>query len=612
MDRRQFRQEISFIGRVLPRSEGQLQQFYEVTDPSFRAAHRQLKAVAAIEVKDSLWLLSTREQTVHRLFQNDQNQWELAKLDNGTIFNVGETEYRWQAATKGLYPDQFIGALSIYPSPREAPRYKKQLNVDKDAEGFLVAHNREFPRAMNPDLTLGDNGLVRIKCVEVSDDGRGKYALVPVQEKPVPTNPFFAFQPVYPREKGWPAGKVWLTYDKGSAGDLQRDEQSGEVNYGDLRILAEEHSYHLIGGTSLFQLKVSGTPYIGTSVPASGLPLPATAASTPTATEPVSAEFTPTLLNVEIRLLKTPWAADEVVEADRSNFAAHFKLISKTGPMHFLKAYFPHSVGSAKRESAFYERFRERAFELFLCPPDPLRLSEGARDEAPWALVFPLLDSYEKYFPTASQASIAQAAAVGFGMASLLSAMADDGLINFDIDITQLCFASSGRLVIVDFDNTFPILSDPDNEEQTSPLLSILREGRLPAKNPSLPPEARALSNTFSPEDRKRALASIGPAFSTYMLAVILLQLLKAESTNKSGHLTVLPKALGQRASQESLKREDITGFEDLLRDMLTPIGEDRPPLKEVITRLKGSIRAFALSNERARADATRLLGKMP
>jgi hypothetical protein len=607
MNRRQFRQEISFIGRVLPHSQGQLQQFNEITDPAFRAAFRDLRVTAAIQIKDSLWLVNSREGA-SRVFLNDQSQWELANLEDGATFHIGEAEYRWQSAANDLYPQRFCGALSIYPSPREALAYKKQLNVDKDAEGFLVALNREFSLDMNPDLTLGADGVVYVKCVEVTDDGRGKYALVPV---PKATNPFFAFQPVYPREKGWPSGKAWLTYDEKS-GDLQRDEQTGEAGYGDLRILAEEHSYHLIGGTSLFQLKVSGTPYIGAAVvPRAVAAAPGVAGSPVKSPSTPTDDFTPTPLNIEIRLLNTPWAAYRVEEADQSNFAVHFRLLKDTGPKHFLKAYFPHSVASAKREAAFYKRYRDRAEQLYLSPPHVLQVNGEGADNPPWALVFPLLDSHEKYFPTSSQATIAQAAAVGLGMAGLLRAMADDGLINLDVDVTQLCFDSNGRMVVVDFDNTFPILTDPNNQELVAPLLGILREGRLPAKNPSLPPEARTLSTTLNPEDRRHALASIGPAFSTYMLAVILSQMLKAGTKSKTddGYLTVPTGILLERAAAQNLKKKEIRPFEDLLREMLSPASAERPQLADVVTRLQAIIHDLSASNEKAREDSLRLLG---
>jgi hypothetical protein len=611
LDRRQFRQEISLIGRVLPYSQGQLQQFHEVTDHGFRAAVKLLKVAAAIEVRNSVWLVNTEDKGVFRVFQNERNQWEAAGLENGATFQSDETEYRWNATGKNIYPERFVGALTIYPSPREVLGYKKQLNVDKDAEGFLVAHNREFSGAINPDLTLGHSGVVRIKCVEVTDDGRGKYVLIPVQEEPLPTNPFFAFQPVYPREKGWPQGKAWLTYENESTDDLQRDEQSGEARYEGQRILAEEHSYHLISGTSFFQLKVSGTPWIGT---ASSSPRPsATDEVSPVQPQgQVSGEFTPTPLNIQIRLMGTRWSNYEIQEADQSNFAVHFRLMNKSAPMYFLKAYFPHSVGSATRESAFYERYTGEESALFLCRPHILRVHDDDPRPAPWALVFPLLDSYEKYFPTSSQATITQAAAVGFGMATLLSRTANDGMINFDVDVTQLCFDSNGRLVIVDFDNTFPILRDPNDQAQVTPLLSILREGRLPAKNPWLPPEAHAFGRTFSPEDRMRSLASIGAPFSTYMLAVILLQLLKAETTNEPGYLTLFTGTIARRSVQEGLKLKDIEAFEDLLREMLKPSGADRPALADVVTRLQNAIRTFSASSETAEADAAKLLGRVP
>jgi hypothetical protein len=604
ISRQQFRQEISLIGRMLPNSGGQLQRFRDVTDRLLRAAVRNLTVTSAIEVRSSLWLIVIDDNKVMRVSQTDQRNWEAAALDHGATFSVGDTEYRWHARRTNLYPDRFAGTLSIYPAAPEASSFKKQLNVDQDAEGFLVSFDGQFERTINPDDLLGRNGVVSIKCVEVTDEGRGKYAFLPVQN-PIPRNPFFAFQPVYARERGWPTGKSWLTYDDESPSDLTVDTRTGEVLYDGKSVRAEDHTYHLISGSSLFQLKVSGTPYIGTPVVTA--PTPRLPTATPEAAPPVataSSDFQP--IQIQIQLLKTRWAGYGVKDADRSNFAAHFHLTPprKTQPTHFLKAFFPHSTESANRELRFYDRYRRRASQLFLRPPEILTTtSEASNEETPWALVFPLLYTYEKYLSSAGQATIAQAAAVGVGMATLFKAMAEDGLINFDIDVTQFCFDRKGQLVIIDFDNVFQILTDPEDETQLEPLLGILREGRLPAKNSFLPPEANAFIDTANPDDRPKQLSEIGPAFSTYMLAVVVLQLLKAEFPLKPGTLV-------HQGVAENLNSKDVKLFEDLLAQMLSTSAGDRPEPAEVLTRLEAIVKAICEQNETARADCLRLLGR--
>ena len=601
ISRQQFRQEISLIGRMLPNSGGQLQRFQDITDATLRAAVGDLNVTSAIEVGDSLWLIMTNDNRVMRVTQVDQRRWDPTPLDHGSRFTVGDIEYRWHAGRNNLYPDGFAGALSIYPATTEAQSFKKQLNVDKDAEGFLVSFDGPFERKINPDDLLGRNGVVTIKCVEVNDEGRGKYAFLPVQD-PVPKNPFFAFQPVYAREKGWPAGKSWLTYNDEAHGDLTLDGKSGEVLYNLKRILAEDHTYHLICGSSLFQLKVSGTPYIGTSTPVVvSTPAPTAAPDAPPAAAATS-EFKP--IQIQVGLSKTRWAGYDVVDTDRSNFAAHFHLTAPehTKPTYFLKAFFPHSVESSNRELKFYERYRSRAKELFLCPPEVLRPTNDP-GESPWAFVFPLLHTYEKYLPSAGQATIWQAAAVGAGMATLFKAMAEDGLINFDIDVTQFCFDSDGRLVIVDFDNVFRILTDPEDKDQLEPLLGILRKGRLPAKNKPLPPETNAFTEAANPDDRPKQFAQIGPAFGTYMLAVVVLQLLKAGLPFKEGTLV-------RQAAAENLNSEDVKQFEYLLSEMLSASPEGRPEPSEALTRLEEIVNTLCKQNAQARIDCMRLLGR--
>ena len=599
--RQQFRQEISLIGRMLPSAGGQLHRFLDVTDSGLRSSVRNLNVTSAIEVRDSLWLIKTEDNKVIRVSQPDQRRWETATLDHGATFTVGNTEYKWHAKRANLYPDGFAGALSIYPSTEEVRSYRQQLNVDKDAEGFLVSFDGPFERKINPDDLLGRNGVVTIKCVDVSEDGRGKYAFMPVRD-PVPVNSFFAFQPVYAREKGWPSGKAWLTYNAKSPSELSLDAESGEVGFEGKRVLAEDHSYHLICGSSLFQLKVSGTPYIGSPAVVSA-PVPAATSDAPPAATAASSEFSP--IDIQIRLSKTPWGGYGVRDTDRSNFAAHFSLTAPddTEPRYFLKAFFPHSMESSNRELKFYERYRSRAHELFLSTPEVLKTTTESNEEAPWGLVFPLLHTYEKYLPSAGQATIWQAAAVGIGMATLFKAMAEDGLINFDIDVTQFCFESSGRLVIVDFDNVFQILRDAEDEAQLEPLLSILRQGRLPAKNSVLPPEAHAFIETANPDDRARQLAQIGPAFNTYMLAVVVLQLLKMKIPFEAG-------ALVRHAAAENLDPADVTRFEKLLQEMLKPAAKDRPGPSEALSRLQTITRVLCEKHESARADCVKLLGR--
>lgn len=604
--RRQFRQEIKLVARALPVLEGQLSEMNEISERSFRAALEGLVLAAAIEVRPEFWLVRTEAGEVLRLIRRD-GAWERTALANSIKFNVGNFTYMWNGAGDFDLP-QYAGLLYIYPPDKEVKDFNRSLNADVNADGLLIAYEQPFASRVNPDRTLGSKGVVSVKCINVKDDGRGNYGLMPAKGA---KNKFFAFQPVGGQNIQRPASKKsWLIYDgKGNNGDLTLDQESGFAYYNGKVIIADQYGYNLVCGTSFFQLKVSGTPYVGEGG-GFGRRLALPAAPTAPAGESEAVEFDPTPSNIAMRLLDTEWADYQGIrQVDQSNFAVHCILSNESGDEKFIKAYYANSAPSAKRESSFYEKYQGRAAELFIPPPDEmLRLPA---EDTPWGIIFPRLTPIDEVFPEHAQPTLAQVTAIGYALARLLHAMSDDGLINFDIDRSTLCFGKNGRLVIVDFDNVYPILSNPAQPDELAVVRGILGEGKLPAKNPSLPSEARDFIATTGSYKRQEALAKIGAPFSMYMLAVVMLQLKKSvgASMPTDSDVTIPHGALTKSASEENTDAEAAGELEKLLRAMLNAKPADRPKPAEVVVKLGGIAHKFVRHSPKEAEDISRLIG---
>jgi hypothetical protein len=458
---------------------------------------------------------------------------------------------------------------------------------------------------------LGSDGVVSIACTKVITDGRGAYALRPVAGA---ANPFFAFQPVSKSDPRWAHyERPWLVYDLERVsgehtGDLRLAPDGYAVFKGEV-VTAEEYGYNLICGTSFFQLKISGTPHVDAAVTAPVRPSTETPAAEAAQPEP-AVEFLPTEESVGMRLVGSErWKQYRAIEARgiRSNYAAHFWLTNKDGDRRFLKAYYAHSVASALRESGFYEKFEERARELYICPPDEiLRLKPG---EPPWGLVFPRLTPFDEEFPEGRLPTLTQTVAIGYGMAVLLRALSDARLINFDVDRSTLCFDPGGRLVIVDFDNVYPMLGERPSVAELAALKAIIDAGKLPAKSTAQPREALdfAASKVY---EREEALTRLGAPFHTYLLAVVLLELRgREERTQGPSGLTVAAGAFAGSAAAEGADPQATREFERLLVEMLKTKADDRPSPEALVSKFRGLALKFAAGGARARGEVASLLG---
>lgn len=619
--RKEFPQELKLMARVLPDNTGQLADFWEVSDKDFLDVSRDISAlvVTAIEVqRDMFWLVRTNNDRVFCIVKEGQ-RWVKELLTDGKEVNVGTISYLWKpAAAANTYPSWVKGLLHIR-ADAQRQNFVRLLIGQRGAE--LPIDGDVLPQfRINPDTTLGKAGIVKLRCLDRGTDGKAIYGLVPV---PKARFPFFAFQKnIY--------SNTWYSYTGDSNGDLRFDEKRQQIVYKDSKeVLAERGSYNLICGTSFFQIKISGTPDIEaisiTAESASQSDEPASTAEA-ASTELVFDPTDPT--DVTARLRDTERWGNYIIKdsVGKSDFAAHYTL-SDGDSNHFLKAYF--GVASAEREAAFYERYREQARQLYIQSPDDiLRLST---DEPPWGIIFQLLYPLEEKLgvgSVGSALSLPQAAAIGQGYAKLLKALADDQLINYDIDTSTLCLDSSGRLVIVDFDNTFPMLTD---DKYVPVLRSILDKGMLPAKNKVRPPEAHQLSKAKDTYDRQKALRQIRAPYSTFMLAVILLQLMKITDELKSGEERsgVPTGALVNKARSENSSIEGAEDFEKLLGDMLNPDPRDvlepdtddmldpeqrpkrnlRPSPDEVLARFISITEKFAAHDQDSAEKISRLLG---
>jgi len=423
-------------------------------------------------------------------------------------------------------------------------------------------------------------------------DNRPVYALQPVLGA---QNPYFAYKPSA-RPPG--ASSSWLTYDPapGSDSNLTWDKQTDPVFFNDQPIEVVGADNTLICGTSVFLIKTSGTPNVEL-VGRDEEPI-----STEQA-ERLQSQFNPNdLATIKIRLSSTERWRDyepKLLEDIKSEVSACWGLTHpQTDDRRFLKSYYPVSAPNATREADFYTKYGKRAEELYLVSPDEILRRDD--EDAPWGIVFPRLR------PLTSPTFV-EIAAIGYGMVTLLKRLAADELINFDLDHSMLCCNDHGRLVIVDFDNLFPVPSFPFTGTQIQALARIVETGQLPTKNSLLPPEASDFRKAATEGDRQRELAQLCQTFNTYMLGAVLLQLLNLAELAPDNHLIFPKNSLLERAAEQKADPESARQLEVLLREMVQQASDQRPKIEGVADRLSDIARAFAQHSE----DHKELISKL-
>ena len=592
-----FIPEVRLTARVLPTQmdDNMISYLLEATPRDFRDLVEVGKLSSIMEVyHDIFWLARTERGEFFRL-EKRNGRWVKDNVRDGEDIAIGEYKYTWRLAKDDIIPPRFCGILYIDPPDNEKPLYAEQLAVDVGAEEVALAFGRPFPPDIHPDATLGTEGVVRLKCVSPVG-GRPAYELVPV---PDAVNEYFAFEPAF-SAVGQPAR--WLVYDD--------DDRGAEARRASAPMVAVGANNNLICGTSFFHVKTSVTPDLqarGAEAVRRVLSLPpGLAADGPP--EPESDSFNPLeVSHVKARLMGTRWATYDINVVGRSNVAAHYTLINEAGDRRFFKVFKSENVPNAEREVKFYEHYRGRAAELFLRTPDDVLYDRNGK---PWALVLMRLQPFERT-PT-----LAQVSAVACAMTTLLDAMDADGMLNYDIHPTMLCLDESGRLVIVDFDNVFPVLSATPRGDELAAVRDILLSGELPTGSLFLPPEVRTFHKLTNLVDRQTALSEVGVPYGIYLLAVMLAELgrLGEEVPTEDGwkNVRVLGEKVVERAVAEGLPPAAAERFGQLLQEMLHPVNVHRPERGELLAQLRALAAEFAGADPEAEAGIFRLLGGTP
>lgn len=598
-----FPQELVLTARGLPNEGGEVDRFNENAE---RQGAVGKPVNAAIEIyKDVFWLVKTSDEQVFRVInrggiwsKDDPREGERVPVtDNGV-------KYMWKRTGLGLVPPEYYGLLYIDPSVAQIGEYVRRL-PDEPGDELRIAHGDPFNADVNPDRTLGDDGVVSFQCLSISEDGRASYVLLPTDN---PMNPSFAFRQ---------ATGEWLSYapEKESGGDLHLNDMRQVTHLDGKAMVAERYSYSLACGTSFFQIKISGTPPVGSTTQESSFA--ASPTNPVTAAEAANAQvatFEATdARHVKLRLLNSDrWKDYDIISNSKdgqSNVAMHYIISNKkVGDERFLKAYYAHCADNAEREARFYTRFRDRYEELFLQPPDDIL--RNAPNDAPWALVFPLLKPFDEWLPALSVLTLSQASAIAFALAKLFKAMDAERQINFDIDPSTLCLDGNDRLVIVDFDNVFSLPEDP---VAMGDLAGVRKTHKLPAKNTIIPPEGRDFLTSATDFERDQALRRIGTPYTVYMTAVVSLQLLDVvtNTLNEDGATEFLTDMLVNRAINKQESLHAAKEFETLLHKMLNPVAGERPSIGSVVAETANITRAFALHSPKAREEIEKLLGSV-
>jgi hypothetical protein len=585
--------EVKLIARALPKEDETLRSELEGL-PGFRESIRGLSLVSAIEVKvNEVWLARTKDGTIYKIGRNNDTE-NREKLDHGKGFDLTLTENVkvhciWKSEIGELVPQQFCGLLMIEPTPEDVARFTRRPGY-APGTSFSIAYGVRdiFSSGINQDRTLGRNGNVELISVK-PDDGRPAYVLKPVDGA---TNPVFALQQSV---RAVESPDTWLVFDPLRGGNLQPDEGTRQAVYNGKVVKVVGANNRLICGTSVFEIKTSFTPNLAMLIAARDAEQGAPSTATPSARRDLDESA------ILVKLHTTKWR-DYVPEFfANTEVADHYILKNKqTDDKRFLKVYRAISVSNAKREARFYAEFRQNADQLYITPPDATPLQD-ANEEVPWALIFPLL-------ATPTVFSVAQTAAVGYGMAVLLKAMAEKNRVNYDLDESMICLRNDGRLNIVDFDNVFPLsggaLSDSDNEL----LDELIGARRLPTKFDLLPPEGREFNQATQDVERDLALEKITDRFSTYLLAVALLRLQKLDEKDAAGNATFSKPKLIELAQAQSASVTAAEELAALLGEMLSPQAAARPQTEQVALRMGLIALQFANYNKTARNEIMELL----
>jgi hypothetical protein len=575
-----FPPHIILEGRALPLEGGQLQELLATTDRALRRIFEPLNLKAAIHVqKNSFWLIRAANNTISSIIKTGAT-WSVRNDVTSGDITVDGVSYVWAWASARTLPPGYAGMLKILPQDNMKDRLKIELAVDP-MSGALPLTYMSFDEKLHPDTLLGHRGVVAIQSIE-EIGGRPAYALRPVNEA---IHPYVAFKPPLSFNDD-PSG--WQVYDpnKQSLGiEIKEGDFVYRRNNKKVVVVGSENS--LICGTSVFQIKTSGTPHRGTWA---YNPEEDTAKSD----EPAQPEFNPKDLEaVKMALITTAWSGYNNIQLiSESNVAIHFVLANAKGDARFLKAYYPQTADNAARESNFYERFADRAVEMFIKPPDDV-LRNDAGDRI-WGLVFPRHELLSDKLPTLT---LPQVIAIGCAVARLLRTLAEAELINYDIDRSMLCLDNNGRLVVVDFDNVFPLFGATRSPDHLKAYKNILESGVLPMKSSVHPPEAREYAEAEAGFDREKALAGIGVGFGTYLLAVMLLTLLEVAPAGDASTIVVNDEAYPNAAKEFAL----------LLRRMLNTDVAERPSPQEVESSLSALASSLAAADLRAREEIIKL-----
>ncbi len=592
------RPRIMLSARVLP-FKSDISALLGMND--LRQLHPAQSVVSAIEVRrELLWLIRTEDGAVHCFNRsNFSESWRRdGPLTTGQEFpSIGGYTYRWKAATGETVPAQFCGLLFIDPSSEDKVKHSRLLSQGEGAE--FAVNIGLFANVGSPDSALGKDGVVKLKFHQ-EIDGRPSYVLLPVKGARAP---FFAYQPSV-RPLG--ATSSWLIYNPKPHEESSLVPLVGQeiVTFdGNNPMVVDGANNTLICGTSVFQIKTSGTPHMElVSMTEAG-----TSDAQPTSSQ--KPDFNPAdraTIGIKLRS-KGKWQGYKLSDSPITDslVSVGWGLTNpKANKEKFLKAYHSVSEPNARREAAFYEKYRSRANNIFIIAPDEILRDEPG--DAPWGILFPLLRVIQG--PT-----LVETAAIGYGMATLLEALSADEMINFDLDSSMLCQNKEGRLVVVDFDNIYPMLSSPPQEEQLRALERVLDSGKLPAKNALLPPEAHVFSASPPGFDRQLALSKIGDRFNTYMLAVILLQLhnLAQQSSETGGRIVIPEGRLAKLAAEERANVDAARGLDLLLREMVEPDQERRPGIADATTKLASIVKDFARHNDADRDKISKLVPRL-
>ncbi|HEX8733678.1 MAG TPA: hypothetical protein VF721_00010 [Pyrinomonadaceae bacterium] len=597
---RRFKTQFVLIARVFPEHVGQLAEIEE--NPALKKAFEVVNPIAALKLTDNFWLLRGRDLNFYSFTKSNAAVWTHNIINEKDRFEVNGCDYIWELSSSAALPEGYkgLGLLYIYPSEIEKRSYELQLSLNPEAE-FLVANTeRTMNESFRHDSLLGRQGAVKLKCKK-EIDGRGEFVLLPVKSA---QKTYFAIRPVGGVEESWQNEEGWIEFD-GTENNKVKINEQGALTYDGEEVIARRYSYHMLCGTSLFQLKVSGTPRVKKVVIEEDQITTAAAAAKTTEIQPIALPpaSVPDTQNVVALLQNTSWSTYQAAEKSRSNISVHFDLNEEGKEPLFLKAFFPECRENAEREQRFYRQYRERATELFIQPPEFLY----RQDNSLWGMVFPQLKPKNWVFRDLSRASLAQAAAVGYALSLLHKVLSEDRLINFDVDPSVLCFNDEGRICIVDFDNVFPLIDYPLVPEQIIQIGDLAKASELPIKSPVKPPEA--LKFNLSPNNAEKliALSEITPAYGVFMIGMTVLELFQAAAKADNGDLIVKQGSLVENAADE--EKSIASEFESLLQRTTAAEAAKRPSAEDLVEQFKHLIRQLA-DSEAARQQMSTLLGE--